>query len=521
MLLITGAFAADYSPAVRPDSDMDRFIRKVWVQSGLPYPRGLLSQPMHAGEVMVLLDSARSDTPVVNTPASRRLLNDLSGLLNGNRHLFSSRARVGRERKWSVENYINLSLLGDVRPSYVEAGDIRMKGIIRPGLSGALGSLSYYMNVDVWTEFRSDTAFHPSSYEPYQGIPYNLYGRADSGHVRSSDSFRAGIGLALGPIHLETAVDYLKQGPAVFYPLTLSGYAPPVTYLRGRMNLHAFRYIHTFGMLKAQKDKPKYMYSHRLEIPLRSESIVLAINETILNGSTAERTQSDSLRPQYYGETRDVEWVYLIPFVPFSFAEHYVGDRDNATLSFDLSVSLPKPFRWYAELFLDDITATIWTDDFGNKWALTLGGEYFGTVANRDLYAVVEYSRVEPWVYTHFYGGSHRYTHFDKSLGSPYGPNSDALMIQSDISLNELNAVGAYFNRVRTNSTVRGGSISDVFHLEKDSKTKEFLGKGTSVRSEIGALWRFNTFGRFKIHAKAGYEFGTGVALRATGGLVL
>jgi len=476
---------------------------------------------MHAGRVRLLLDSARADSSVVTTPGTRRLLGELSALIGGERHLFASRGEVGRSKEWSVENYLHLSLLGDIRPAYENEADIRMKGIIRPGLSGALGSLSYYMNADVWTEFRTDTTFARSSYEPFQGLPYNFYGRTDSSQIRSSDIFRAGIGLALGPIHLETAVDYLKQGPAVFYPLTFSGLAPPVTYLRGRMNLHAFRYIHTFGVLKAQKDKPKYVYTHRLEVPLRNESIVLALNETILNGSTAEHAQSDSLRYQYYGETRDVEWVYLIPFVPFSLAEHYVGDRDNATLSFDLSVSLTKSFRWYAEVFLDDITATIWTDDFGNKWAITAGGEYFGTIGNRDLYAVIEYSRVEPWVYTHFYGGSHRYTHFDKSLGSPYGPNSDALMIQSDISVNPLNSVGVYYNTVRKNSSVRGGSITHVFHLENDSETKKFLGEGTTVRSEIGALWRFNTFGRFKIHAKAGYELGAGVSLRATGGLVL
>ena len=48
----------------------------------------------------------------------------------------------------------------------------------------------------------------------------------------------------------------------------------------------------------------------------------------------------------------------------------------------DVNLLWPADFRWYAEFFLDDMLAPwkIFSSDFGNKWALTVGGQYFGTL---------------------------------------------------------------------------------------------------------------------------------------------
>lgn len=53
---------------------------------------------------------------------------------------------------------------------------------------------------------------------------------------------------------------------------------------------------------------------------------------------------------------------------------------------------------------MDDILSPlkIFTDDWGNKWAATLGMQYFGSLFGRDFTVNAEYSHVEPWVYTHF-----------------------------------------------------------------------------------------------------------------------
>ena len=233
--------------------------------------------------------------------------------------------------------------------------------------------------------------------------------------------------------------------------------------------------------------------------------------------AAARDTVEDRLRPSLYGQKREWEWAYMIPFVPFSFAEQYIGDRDNAALSFDMNMFLPRNFRWYWELFLDDITApwTILGDDWGNKWAATIGCQYFGTIFSRDMTAVVEYTRVEPWVYTHFYGGSHRYTHFGMSLGAPMGPNSDRLTVLVESEIVPRHSAGVFIANRRKNEQARGGSIRHVFqepaHYPErpDKGTKEFLGPGTIRSTSIGLTWTMMPFELFHVHARGAVDIGS------------
>jgi hypothetical protein len=425
---------------------------------------------------------------------------------------------------WKTSNYLNLKLQGNVNPYHKNYSDVYMKGQINPQFSGNKDKVSYFTEVQVWTEYQSDTTYYISDYEPFHGNPYNLYGRVKYSSIRSSDIFRGGIVYKGKSLDMETAVDYLRQGPAFFFPLTLSGETSPLTYFKARLDLSKIRYIHSFGQLRMQKNKPKYFYSHRLDFSLFKNLVLFGINEVLINGSTAEKTQTDSLKPAYYNVERTWEWVYLIPFVPFQFAQHYTGDRDNGTLSFDVDVFAPRKLRWYLEFFLDDIDSpfTIFSDDYGNKWAATLGAQYFDVVFKKDIFVTLEYSRVEPWVYTHFYGGSHNYTHFGESLGSPIGPNSAALKLQMEYSLGMRHVIGLALKNIRTNNSTRGGSITDVFQDPSkpngDSTKKKFLGHGTKSIIETSLLWAFNPLGVFTVTTEVLFDSEKKVGLDVWGG---
>jgi hypothetical protein len=192
------------------------------------------------------------------------------------------------------------------------------------------------------------------------------------------------------------------------------------------------------------------------------------------------------------------------------FAEHYVGDRNNAALAFDIALSWPQDFRFYAEFFLDDMLNpwSIFSDDVGNKWAATLGMRYFTNIYGRDASAGLEWSRVEPWVYTHFYGGSHRYDHFDKSLGSPMGPNSMAVAANCGIGITKKVTAGLKLTSLSDNPSARGGKITDIFQdndpervIDPDSNTKKFLGSGTTHRVRPGIYGIYDPFGLFRLDA--------------------
>ncbi|HON11464.1 MAG TPA: hypothetical protein PLE24_11405 [Chitinispirillaceae bacterium] len=513
LILFFSGVSAQYAPGLLIDTDLDRFIYRLSSRTGLKVPEAIFDQPVKSDVILEFLDDAErkgsgvlSDQEMHYIKEIRRYLSPREGLLKW--------YKEEPERNTDIHLKLNIRLLGDIKPSISSNSSINVKGIANPLLTGNLGKLSFYSGIDVWTEYDSDTFFKRHTYQPYDGIPYNLYGRVDdSSNVRSSDILRGGIRYNAGRIQLETAIDYLKVGPALYYPLTLSGYAPPITYFKGTLDLQLVQYSHTAGMLRFQKDKSKYIYTHRLNACFWNSRLNFGLNEVIINGSSTSEpvNDSDAVRREYSGVERGWEWVYLIPFVPFKFAEHYAGDRDNAALSLDVNLLWPANFRWYAEFFLDDMLAPwkIFSSDFGNKWALTVGGQYFGTLFGRDMEISMEYSRVEPWVYTHFFGASHRYSHFDKCLGSPLGPNSQAIVLAVYSQINRLNMLGIGMNSIAVNSSVRGGKISDVFQHKDpldslrfhDSEEKRFLGSGTEWSLTPVLYWSFNQWGKFRIDA--------------------
>ncbi|MBN1578639.1 MAG: hypothetical protein JW913_18895 [Chitinispirillaceae bacterium] len=510
-MLLCGAVHGGYAPNLPVGTELDRLLLRVSSRGGIDLPTRYYLQPYaftDAEPFFALLDSAACAAKL--SPAERLLLERARRRFGHEKGLFAW-AKSGSDLRLKI----NLDLIYDIRPGFNDSATLQLFGIARPSLAGNLGKLSFYGGIAVWTEYRSDTLFSPSTYQPRDGIAYNLYGRDTSSSVRSSDLPHGGIRYDAGRIDLETAIDRLKCGPARFFPLTLSGYAPPVTYFRGSLDLDIIDYQHVVGLLKVDKDKRKYLYLHRLSTDLWKQRVHLGINEVIIYGNTTseQRSDSNSVAVPYRQDDRAIEWGYLIPMVPFTFVEHYAGDRDNAAISMDLSVNWPVDFRWYGELFLDDMLAPwkIFTNDWGNKWALTIGGNWFGRLLGRDLTVQAEYSRVEPWVYTHFGGGSHRYTHFNGCLGSPMGPNSQAAVLSALLRVHPIHEVGIGLNHYAWNHSVRGGTITDVPQLKDpldttryyDTTKKRFLGPGTEWHLQPALYWNVNLFGRIALNAAA------------------
>jgi hypothetical protein len=500
-ILFSIAFG-NYDPNLKYDYSIEAFLRRMdAVQK--PF-LGLTMQPLRYQSISDYC-TTQIDTLTL-TPSEKQLRLSLLKYIDPRTGMI----KWNNEQK-DIHFRVHLSLRGDVTSHIGDDPGADIKGIIGPSMTGNLGKLSFYSGIDVWTEYNSDKFYRRSSYQPYDGVPYNLYGRkTDSASVRSSDLPRGGICYDAGAVKIQAAIDNLRSGPAVFFPLTLSGHTPPITYLKTDLDLSIIQYSHVAGLLRSQKDKPKYIYFHRLSSFLFNKKVLLGINEVIINGSTTK---------QYFGDTdrvaiknyqeRSWELIYLIPFVPFKFVEHYAGDRDNAALSLDLTLWWPHRFRWYGELFLDDMLSPvkILSSDWGNKWALTCGMQHFGSIKGMDFETLLEYSRVEPWVYTHFYGGSHQYTNFDQCLGSPLGPNSQGLsgLFQLTLSPQHIPGIGIWYQA--SNATARGGKITNIFQFPDetdssrfyDSEKKHFLGKGTKSRFGPIVTYSFNPFGKFQV----------------------
>jgi hypothetical protein len=516
-----GSHAA-FCPDLRNDKVIDDFLSRISSRYGVALPQSFFFQPMNVCEVLAFLDKvdslasagAVSQAEALDSRQLRKRISPEYGLYKWENNQKDSRINV------------RLSLLDSTSGSFGSTSDGFIRGTASPSLLANLGKMSFYSNIDIWTDYRSDSAYPASAYQPYDGQPYNLYGQGDSSHARSQDILRAGMIYDAAPFRLEAGVDQIKTGPAVASPVTMSGYAPPEIFFRAVLSFGILDYTQAFGQLQSQKDKAKFFYLHRFSLPLLSNRVIVGLNEVIINGSTTDEPLADSLRKEYYGKTRGWELAYMIPFVPYVFTEHFLGDKDNKALSFDVNVAMPERFRWYGEFFIDDMTTPwgIFGNEVSNKWAATLGGQYFGRLCSRDLTAGIEYCRVEPWVYTHFYGGSHRYDNFNVPLGAPLGPNSDMLTVSCESRVFALHTFGISLVNERTNRKQRGGSIKDVFQdsgsSHPDSPTKSFLDPdGMATVTRAGVSWSFNRFGLFRATMRYDCDFSGKSIVQLYGGL--
>jgi hypothetical protein len=524
-LLKSFVISDEWNPIVKRDSRVVTFLIQLSTRYNIPLPSSIYQQPLHRKDVANFLELALVGNEL--SKIESEYANLIYNWYKGDRTLFS-RSNDQAQIK------VNASLTGDIDTHLNDSLIYGLKGIVNPAINGNIGPISFASEFLIWTEIQNDTVWRVSNYEPYNGNPYNLFGRNDTGSIRSSDMFRAAISYEKKIISLDIGVDNLTSGPVLKNRLTLNLDRSPAPFIRYKFDFEMWNYTHIFGSLKSMKDYSKYFAYHRLEVPLLNKKFIIAINEIVVYGSSADSAKtanvhSNPLVPEDYEIDRTVEPVYLIPFVPFAFVEHYNGDRDNAIISLDMSLRFPQNFLWYFEFLVDDISnpATLFSDDFGNKWGLSVGGQWSYNLAKRPFTANVEYSRIEPWVYTHFKGVSHRFTHFGESAGSELGPNSDQLWAEIAWQVSKLNKFSFGVTQKRWNKEYRGGDISHVFVISKnseandipeDSETKKFL-SGNITKDHLFEIgWQLLPFQIFEVDSRVSYSSLNGFGLSFYGG---
>ena len=364
--------------------------------------------------------------------------------------------------------------------------------------------------VNVNTDFTNrEIADH--FYHPREGIPYNK----QSDNKRTWDLFAAKMDYTLKPLTLLAGFDYIEFGPARRNHVILRGenaiYRPwqdstsrignpaPTPYFGYRFEIGPIEYTQYAAKLFEEKNKGKYLHAHRLELHLPT-NITLGLSETSLYGSTTEPAHTNP-NADADSTDRDFEWAYVIPFIPYVFQEHIQGDQDNISLAFDLSVRTLPHWEFYGELLWDDMKSpTSMFDDswWGNKWAATVGiardSLYVGPV-RLDMFT--EFTRIEPWVYTHHKGGGYTYANYAQSLGSELGPNSQEFHAEVSATYKFIKATLFAGNVAK--DTAFGGNISDI-HGPEDATDKEFLNDESTKRyTEIGvnlsiAPWHWMNF---------------------------
>ncbi len=155
-------------------------------------------------------------------------------------------------------------------------------------------------------------------------------------------------------------------------------------------------------------DRVKYMAAHMIEF-------------------TPARGVDVSLGESVVYSDRGPLLIYLIPVMFFKSAEHYNRDKDNVQWFGNIDLNLIRNVNVYGSLFIDDLSLDkIWTgDEHPNYFGYTLGFQTYDVLL-KNLECNFEYTRINPWVYTHRNPATD-FTNNGYVMGSWMGQNADNL----------------------------------------------------------------------------------------------
>lgn len=224
------------------------------------------------------------------------------------------------------------------------------------------------------------------------------------------------------------SLDFGKEsfdwGPSHAQNLFLRSESPSFYYARFQVRYKGIRFSHFIGLLSARPDqidssrttvdnghvrtflRLKRIVAHRLEISL-GRRVVVAAQESVVFGD------------------RGIEFAYLPPPTSLVAAQSYLSNTDNAVFGVDVSILTGFGTKSYVSFFVDDLKKFS-PGAFANKIGAQIGVLSTDFLRVSDLNVRAEYTRVDPYVYTHNFG-LNAYTHFDANLGHPIGPNSDQI----------------------------------------------------------------------------------------------
>ena len=198
---------------------------------------------------------------------------------------------------------------------------------------------------------------------------------------------------------------------------------------------------------------------------------------------------------------RSPDLAYLNPLAFIESVQRSRGERDNVFWAFDLQLHLIPNVQLHGSIVYDDIhLANLFSNRWEDRYAWQVGLAYADpfTIPNLDL--IMEYTRVEPYVYSHARSREGTYTSMYTLLGPQIGPNADSWFFRADYlaARNLWLSASVSFEREGNNLLNPGGTLirnvgGNVFmpHRDTDSFTKEFL-DGIRVdtrRVRVAANW--------------------------------
>jgi len=303
--------------------------------------------------------------------------------------------------------------------------------------------------------------------------------------------------------------DFESWGPSFTGSLFLSDNAPSFPFVKLRARYGRVKFVHLMGFLRSGLvdtartlwdnghlrtfERRKYLSAHRVEVGITSR-VTVGAQEMLI-----------------YGD-RGVEFAYAIPATFLFATQTFLGDKDNTALGLDVDANVGRGLKLYGALFLDDLSKFEGPGAFSNKFAAQAGFLWVDPGGWRDTEVRGEFTRVEPWVYTHLFN-INRYQHHGMLLGHPLGPNSDGVYgevvhrVTGALSL----SLSASRERHGTNPVGPDGTVVNVGgdpdlgqRPGDDVRSKRFLAGVRERRTRVG--WTATLEPVLDLFLEAGYR---------------
>ena len=407
------------------------------------------------GELLIMAEEKYSKSPDLLSGAEQRILQRLKGDILSDPH--SPAVKVLDEFKerhiytwfeddswFSVDAFFNQENdLGIKDENRVEQNISRSTGggRIRGYLAGDLYFYLWFTNT-----LERGGIVARSNFDPSQGLPAVAY---DDNLFR--DDAIAYLKYRAPWFDITVGRQNITWGPGRRSGVTFSSNNPPMDVIRIDVRYSKLSYSGFIGDIRGTGNNKK-IAAHRLDI-IPITGLRIGAGETVV-----------------YNRSK-FEILYSLPLMPFHIAEHHLGDRDNNSVNFDITYDGLSDTRVYAEFFIDDykLRKNPFTH-FGNKWAMLSGVLFTKPLNLKNSLLTIEYSRIEPYVYTHVRPGN-EYFNYDRPMGHWAGPDSEELFVSYVNTPNWRTRLKLSFG------ILRQGRLDDTFSKPKigDEDKKEFL----------------------------------------------
>ena len=206
----------------------------------------------------------------------------------------------------------------------------------------------------------------------------------------------------------------------------LSDNSVPLSFIRLDMKYKKLQYFFMYGSLRGdslgKEIDSKYIVTHRLNVNLFQEWKIGFFESLII-------------------PNKDFNFSFLNPVSFLRSADYAAGDKqsfegNNAMIGFDMEVKPFKKLAWQGTMLIDDL-------DFGslfsnkrngkpansNRFGWQTGVIWTDAFYVPNLTAALEYSRLNPFIYTHRTNKA-QYSHWTLPLGLQLAPNSDEIALK-------------------------------------------------------------------------------------------